>query len=139
LEKYVKLLKDNNIKVTSPRLEIMRYLDKKHTHPSADKIYSDLKQKNPSLSKTTVYNTLEVLEEHGIIQALTITEKEFRYDFECGPHHHHFLCETCGKILDIEVSCPHLHSMLEGEHQVDKVHGYFKGICKDCIKKEGKK
>ena len=139
LEKYVQLLKGKNIKITSPRLEIMRYLDSKNIHPSADRIYSDLKKKNPSLSKTTVYNTLEILERHGLIQALTITEKEYRYDFDSKLHHHHFLCERCNKIMDIEVSCPHLDKMLSGEHKVEKVHGYMKGICRDCIKKEPKK
>ena len=137
LEKYLKLLRENNLKVTPQRLEIMQYLDKHRTHPNADHIYSDLKQKNPSLSRTTVYNALDTLSKNNIIQTLTISESERRYDFKSG-HHHHFLCRECGEILDIEVSCPFLDDMLHGKHKVEQVHGYFKGVCKDCLKKQKK-
>jgi Fe2+ or Zn2+ uptake regulation protein len=134
VDKYVKILKDSTLKVTAPRLEIMRYLDRNRTHPTADKIYTDLKRKNPSLSRTTVYNTLEVLNKHGIIQILTISGSEMRYDFRHDMHHH-FLCRGCGTLLDIDVKCQFLDKMLHGEHKVEEVHGYFKGLCKKCLKK----
>jgi Fe2+ or Zn2+ uptake regulation protein len=134
MDKYVKILKDNELKVTAPRLEIMKYLDRNRTHPTADKIYTDLKRKNPSLSRTTVYNTLEVLKKYEIIQILTISGSEMRYDFR-DDMHHHFLCRTCGSLLDIDVKCQFLDKMLHGEHMVEEVHGYFKGLCRKCLKK----
>ena len=133
-EKYVKLLKENSIKVTPQRLEILKYLDENRTHPTVDEIYSALKEKNPSLSKTTVYNSVETLNEHGIIQSLTISGSESRYDFE-NKMHHHFLCKKCGNIIDIDIKCPNIGKMLESGHKVEEVHGYFKGICKKCMKK----
>lgn len=133
LEKYVKILKENNLKVTPQRLIVLKYLGEHSTHPTTDKIYKDLKTNNPSLSKTTVYNSLEVLEKHGIIQSITISGSELRYDFKHGMHHH-FLCKKCGRIIDIDVECPNLGKMLECGHNVEEVHGYFKGICKKCIK-----
>ncbi len=133
MEKYVKLLKDNQIRITPQRLEILRYLDENRTHPTADKIFSDLKKKNPSLSRTTVYSSLDTLNKHNLIQVLTISKSERRYDFNTKSHHH-FLCKKCGAIIDIDVECPFLQSMLEGEHKVEEVHGYFKGVCKDCLK-----
>jgi Fe2+ or Zn2+ uptake regulation protein len=48
--------------------------------------------------------------------------------------HHHFLCKKCGEILDIEIICPNLDRIIEHGHKVEEVHGYFKGICKKCIK-----
>lgn len=134
LDYYVKLLKDNTIKITPQRLEILRYLDEHHTHPTADNIYSSLKTKSPSLSKTTVYNSLETLKKHKIIQSITISGSESRYDIYKGLHHH-FLCESCGTIIDIEIACPNINKIVRGGHHVDEVHGYFKGICKTCIKK----
>ena len=134
-EKYVKLLKENSIKITPQRLEILRYLDKHRTHPTADQIFTELKIKNPSLSKTTVYNSVEILRDHGLIQSITISESELRYDFKHGMHHH-FLCKKCGGITDIDVECPNLGKMLECGHNVDEVHGYFKGTCKKCLEKE---
>ena len=135
LEKYVKILKENNLKVTPQRLIVLKYLGEHFTHPTTDQIYKDLKTNNPSLSKTTVYNALEVLEKNGIIQSITISGSELRYDFKHGMHHH-FLCKKCGGITDIDVECPNLGKMLECGHNVEEVHGYFKGICKKCMKKE---
>ncbi|MFW6122360.1 MAG: Fur family transcriptional regulator [Petrotogales bacterium] len=137
-KKYVKLLKENSIKNTPQRLEILRYLDEHRIHPTAEKIYSDLKEKNPSLSKTTVYNSLEIFKEHDIIQSLTISGSELRYDFE-NKMHHHFLCTKCGRIYDIYFKCPNIEKIRqkirsEG-HQIDEVYGHFKGICKACLQK----
>jgi Fur family transcriptional regulator, peroxide stress response regulator len=134
LDTYVKLLKDNAIKVTPQRLEILRYLDQHHTHPTVDEIYSALKTKNPALSKTTVYNSIETLKKHKLIQSLTISGSETRYDLT-GRLHHHFLCQCCGAIIDINISCPNINTIIQNGHRVDEVHGYFKGICRDCIQK----
>jgi Fe2+ or Zn2+ uptake regulation protein len=134
VKKYVKLLKENNLKVTPQRLEIMRYLDEHRTHPNADSIYTALKSDNPSLSRTTVYNALDTLNKANILHTLTISESERRYDFKSG-HHHHFLCRVCNNIIDIDIECPFLEKVLTGEHKVEQVHGYFKGVCKNCLKK----
>jgi Fe2+ or Zn2+ uptake regulation protein len=123
------------MKVTPQRLEIMRYLDHNRNHPTADDIYSALKKANPSLSKTTIYNTLDSLKDHGLIQAVGISGNEMRYDFKRDMHHH-FLCKECGDIFDIDVACSFLDQTLKGEHRVDEVHGYFKGVCKDCLSKQ---
>jgi len=136
-EKYIEILKKNGMKVTPQRIDIMKYLDEHRIHPSAEKIYSDLKEDNPSLSKTTVYNTLEALSEHHIIQILTISGSELRYDFKTTPHHH-FMCKKCGAIIDIDVDCPYLGKFMGMGHRIDEMHGYFKGVCKDCLEKEGR-
>ena len=135
LEKYVKILKENNIKITSPRLIILKYLSENFSHPTADQIYTDLKPNNPSLSKTTVYNSLETLEKHGIIQSITISGSELHYDIK-RKMHHHFYCKKCGKIYDMDLSCPNIEKMSIYGHKVEEVHGYIKGICKECLKKE---
>lgn len=130
-EKYVKILKDHSLKVTSPRLEILKYLDHHHTHPNVEEIYSTLKKKHPSLSRTTVYNALEILQKHKIVQVLTVSGSELRYDIEQGMHHH-FICIHCGAIYDIAISCPNMDRTIVGGHHVEDVQGYFKGICKKC-------
>jgi len=134
-EKYVNILKDHSIKITSQRLEILKYLDEHHTHPNVEEIYSELKKKHPSLSRTTVYNSLEILKKNKIVQSLTISGSELRYDIEEGLHHH-FLCKKCGAILDISITCPNMGRTLDGGHRVEEVQGYFKGICKNCQTKE---
>ncbi len=132
MDEFVQLLKKHDLKVTPQRLEILKYLAKIKTHPTANMIYSALKKRNPSLSKTTIYNSLDKLYQHKIIHLLTISTSEMRYDFNVKPHHH-FLCRICGTIIDIDVDCPYLEKMLKGQHKIEEVHGYFKGVCKDCL------
>ena len=134
-DKYVDLLKKKSIKITPQRLEILRYLDNNRNHPTADQIYTDLKKYNPSLSKTTVYNSLEILNKHKIIHTISITGLEARYDI-VNTIHHHFLCNNCGRIIDIDIECPNIRKTLEYGHKIEEVHGYFKGRCRECIEKE---
>ena len=136
LEESVKILRENDLKVTPQRLAILKFVRTHMTHPTAEEIYSALKKNNPSLSKTTVYNALESLKEHNIIQELTICVSEHRYDFIGDTHHHHFLCKKCGRIIDIDIECPNMHKVTQFGHKVDEIHGYFKGTCKDCLEKE---
>ena len=138
LDHYVEILKRGNMKITQQRIDILKYLDSHKSHPTAEEIYSSLKKTHPALSKTTVYNSLDVLRRHGIITPLTITENELRYDFKTDMHHH-FLCKKCGKIIDIDISCPNIEKISEYGHQVDESHGYFKGTCKSCLEKEREK
>ena len=135
LDKYIELLKKNNLKITPQRIMILKYLDSHKMHPTADEIFSSLKKNSPSLSKTTVYNSLDIFKKYGQIQALTICGLEQRYDF-ISEMHHHFLCKKCRKIINIEIKCPNIKKTIDQGHKIDEVHGYFKGICKDCIKKE---
>jgi len=137
LEKYVKILKNESLKVTPQRLEILRFLDNHKSHPTVDEIYQNIKKTNPSLSKTTVYNSLDVLENHGIIQSISISVSEKRYDIK-NQMHHHFLCKKCGRIIDIDIKCPNINKVIEQGHYVEEVHGYFKGICKECVNKGNK-
>ncbi len=133
----VEIIKECGLKVTHPRLEVLKYLQSHPGHHTVDSIYRALKKDNPSLSKTTVYNNLEVLRDKKVVGAVIVSEKETRYEIG-GQHHHHFYCNECGKIADIEVSCPLLGSMLNGEYRVEEVHGYFKGTCRSCLDKKEK-
>jgi len=139
-KKYVSLLKDHDIKVTTQRLDILKYLDEHHTHPTVEQIYTELKKNHPALSKTTVYNSLEILRKNNIICSLTISGSEHRYDIN-HKLHHHFLCTHCSGIFDIAIECPNINKTIAGGHHVQEVQGYFKGICKHCAqktKREGK-
>ncbi len=126
-------LAGQGIKPTYQRLCVLEFLEQAAEHPTAEMIYENVVRKIPTMSRTTVYNTLNLFQESGIIHAVTITGTEARYGV--AEHaHHHFLCRQCGKIYDIDVTCPfadgHQHEV-EG-HAIQEIHGYFKGICRDC-------
>lgn len=133
-------LQSHHIKPSVQRMSIMRYLMEHLTHPTVDEIYTSLSPEMPTLSKTTVYNTLKLLSEHGAIQTLTIDERNTCYDADTTPHAH-FLCKRCGRIYDL----PYGEIKKEVEtwemngHDVQEIHFYYKGICKDCKKEEALK
>jgi len=137
MENLINILEDANIKPTIERLSILKYLDRNHNHPTASMIFDEVETKIPTISKTTVYNSLKLFIENGIVTPLYITGAEVRYDFTAKPHHH-FFCENCGKIFDLVVDCPIFSKKHFQGHLIRQQHGYFRGICKDCLEKEAK-
>jgi Fe2+ or Zn2+ uptake regulation protein len=132
------ILIDKGVKPTFQRLRILEYLQKHNNHPTVEMIYEDLVREIPTISKTTIYNTLNSFLEKGIIHAITITGTETRYDFKTIPHHH-FLCKRCGKVIDVDIECPYVKKGKIGGHKIEELHGYFKGICKGCLRKRDKR
>jgi Fur family peroxide stress response transcriptional regulator len=135
MKHIVKLFQSKEIKPTVQRLRIFEYLSKEVNHPAVETIYENILKEIPTISKTTVYNTLNLFLEKRLISAVIITGTEIRYDIEVQPHHH-FLCKKCGKIINLDVHCPISDgkvNIVQG-NLIEEVHGYFKGICKDCLK-----
>ena len=133
----VKRLQNHNIKPSVQRIAIMTYLMEHRTHPTVDEIYTALAPSIPTLSKTTVYNTLKLLSEQGAAQTLTIDERNTCYDADTTPHAH-FLCKRCGKIYDLMCNnnIKKVVDMDMDGHDVQEIHYYYKGICKHCIEEE---
>lgn len=133
---YKRLL-EYNIKPSMQRIAIMEYLMEYRTHPSADEVYMALSPSMPTLSKTTVYNTLKLFAEQGAISMLTIGERNVNFDVDTSVHAH-FLCKRCGRIYDIaetELSGRTREDVKEG-HQVMETHYYYKGICRNCLSEQ---
>mgnify|MGYP003417750133 FL=1 len=122
-----------NVKPSVQRLAIMDYLLTHRTHPSIEEIYLALCDDIPTLSKTTVYNTLKLFVEHGAAQMLTIDEKNVCYDGDISLHAH-FLCKKCNKIFDLPAPKEdvQVRRMQENGFQVDEIHYYYKGVCPAC-------
>ena len=133
MKKSKEILIARGLKPTFQRLRILGYLQEQNSHPTVEMIYEDLVKEIPTISKTTIYNTLNALAEKGIVHAITITGTEARYDCKAFPHHH-FLCKRCGKVIDIDIQCPHLKRGRIDGHQIEELHRYFKGICKSRLK-----
>lgn len=130
-------LKRHGIKPSVQRLEIMEYLMTHHTHPTVEEVYMGLCEKIPTLSRTTVYNTLRMFAEHKAAQMLTIDERRVCYDCDTSPHVH-FFCRKCGKVTDMEdAEAPEIKGIyIANGNIIDEVHLYYKGLCPECQNKE---
>lgn len=124
-----------NIKPSVQRIAIMDYLLKHKTHPCIDEIYMALCKEIPTLSKTTVYNTLKLFIEHGAAKMLTIDEKNACFDGDMSAHAH-FQCRACGKIYDLpmETKDPEIEKLTQNGFITEETHLYYKGICPECSK-----
>ncbi|WP_432662132.1 Fur family transcriptional regulator [Wukongibacter baidiensis] len=125
-------LKDHGIKPSLQRIKIFEYLIKHMNHPTVDMIYKELAKEIPTLSKTTVYNTLSLFIEKKIARIITIEENETRYDADISLHGH-FKCEVCGKIYDFGLNSARLKEDMLKDFETKERHVYYKGKCKNCI------
>ena len=122
----------SGIKPTAQRLTILSAVASDRSHVTIRGLHAALVKKIPTLSKTTLYTTLELFAAEGLVRALTIDPAEVRYDGVGAPHHH-FFCTACGRILDIDLTCARERAGEIHGHRIDEVHGYFKGICRACL------
>ena len=123
------------LKSTFQREKILEYIISKKEHPSAEMIYDHIVKIISNISRTTVYNNVKALAKANLIKPIKfIGEKQVRYDGETKPHYH-FICEKCGKIYDMNISCDKIWNKknIEG-HKIKNAYAYFTGICKKCNK-----
>lgn len=131
-----KLIASRGLKPTAQRIIILRYLMKnQHRHLTAEQIHDALHKTTPMLSLTTVYNTLASFVEIGLASTITITGSAVHYEIQSAAHHH-LLCKKCNRIFDVEVQCPNATRRSIQGYQIDEVHGYFIGICRDCLEQD---
>lgn len=120
------------LKNTSQRKAIISFLQGNKDHPTADEIYNALKKQNCSLSLATVYNTLNTLKGQGLLRELAISSKRRRYDPNTTEHHH-FICNSCGKVYDIEDQIiVKLPDSLARQFDVVSHQVEFYGYCNIC-------
>lgn len=124
-------IKEHGIKPSYQRMKILEYLMKNKTHPTVDTIYRALVDDIPTLSKTTVYNTMGLFMDHKIVQMVTIEDNEVRYDADMTDHGH-FKCMKCMNIYDFEINLKDTEIKGIEMFKVEEKHIYFKGICGMC-------
>ena len=110
---------------------VLKYLLQNRTHPTADQIYTDLQKVIPTLSKTTVYNTLRILSGTGVVRIISIDDNELRFDID-SKDHGHFKCVACGNIYDFAADLDILYSKDLFGFTINEKNIYFKGICPNC-------
>lgn len=120
---------EKGLRATPQRMLVYRFLKEYPIHPSAEMIYQAVIKEYPNFSRTTIYNTLNVLVEKGLAMTVRVDEKELRYDAN-AEYHGHFRCKECGTILDF-LPAQVTYQGLEG-CEVLQEDVYFSGYCTQC-------
>lgn len=103
-------------------------------HPTADTIYSIVREQNPTISLGTVYRNLNMLADNGRIMRISVPNGGDRFDGRCDEHYH-IICEVCGELSDMEINFPEeLDKEIRSktEFQVTGHQLLISGICKKC-------
>jgi len=135
VQQLTTILSVHKVRPSQQRLMILEYLMNHHNHPSVDMIYNALLIKVPTLSRATVYNTLNLFLKAGLVKVLDIVENEARYDI-LTDFHGHFKCNACGDIFNFRVSDDVLVSDELKGFVVDDKNIYLKGTCPKCLRKQ---
>jgi Fur family transcriptional regulator, peroxide stress response regulator len=139
------MLKSRGVKPSVIRIRVMQYLLANRIHPNAETIYKALLREIPTLSKTSIYNTLKTLSSNGLVLEIMAKNGEVRFD-GYPERHAHFMCTSCGMIRDVELKCASCRTTGLQDCKVENETVYFKGLCAECsgapevnAKKKGKK
>ncbi|MBE9003526.1 transcriptional repressor [Fortiea sp. LEGE XX443] len=100
-DEIVKTLKSKGLRVTPQRFAVYANLLEREDHPTVEQILTNLNQDAPTSSQATVYAALQALREVGLVREVLLEEGVSRYDANVAPHHH-FRCNCCGAIEDID-------------------------------------
>lgn len=133
-QELIQTLRDADIKPTNQRVMILDYLLKNRNHPSSEQIYADLHKEVSVMSRATIYNTVNIFQEKGLLRVLETGDEYSLYDIEVDDHAH-FQCKHCKKIWNIDL-VENFHDVIklpegfESEDQMIMLHG----TCPDCKK-----
>ena len=133
LESNRRALNVTGLRVTSQRALILEII--RRGHLGADEIYRQAREKQPRLSLSTVYRTLQVLKKLGLVEELHFDEAHHHYEVKPSSDHHHLVCLGCGKVVEFE--CPLSPKMKEDiarekGFEVTGVEIRMTGYCPKC-------
>lgn len=133
---FRKYLERRGLKLTAERQAVFDVLFVRHEHVEPDEILVRLRAKGKKISRATIYRTLELLVDSGIVGRVRVRESGYRYErLRAGEHHDHLICIECGRVL--EFFEPKIESL---QDEVCERYGFLalshshqmRGICRQC-------
>jgi len=125
-------LADSGLRSTTQRYAVMAFLMERAGHPKAAEIFEAVNRVDPRSSRATVYNNLRNLVEAGLVREVAVEGRAARFDAR-GLRHHHFICDRCGNLEDVdwyEVPRPAAGSL--GKRVLRECELIFRGLCARC-------
>ena len=122
----------SGLRCTPQRHAVMAFLMGHNRHPTAVEIFEAVNRVDPRSSKATIYNNLRDLVQAGLVREVAIEGRAARFDVK-GTLHHHFICDHCGNVEDMEwYDVPLPVSSSIGKRTLREYELIFRGLCKKC-------
>ena len=125
-------LEGSGLRCTPQRYAVMAFLTEHNRHPTAVEIFGAVNRLDPRSSRATIYNNLRDLVQAGLVREVAVEGRAARFDAK-GMRHHHFICDHCGNVEDIEwyhVPGPAAGSL--GKRTLRECELIIRGLCKKC-------
>src|ERR1700723_3874727 len=122
----------SGLRCTPQRYAVMAFLMEHHQHPTAAEIFEAVNRVDPRSSRGTTYNNLRDLVQAVLVREVAVQGRAARFDAK-GMRHHHFICDRCGNVEDIEwygVRGPAARSL--GKRVLRECEIIFRGLCAEC-------
>jgi Fur family ferric uptake transcriptional regulator len=130
-------LSEQGYRLTPQRMLVLSAIENSNDHISAEEIYAQVVVKYPYVNISTVYRTLELLNRLGLVTETDLGGGRVRYHPAGKGHHHHLVCQECGKVIDLDETVLYpLKKVLLREYKfsADLRHLAIFGRCADCGK-----
>ncbi|MBZ5612783.1 MAG: transcriptional repressor [Acidobacteriia bacterium] len=122
----------SGLRCTPQRYAVMAFLTERNRHPTAAEILEAVNRVDPCSSRATTYNNLRDLVQAGLVREVAVEGRAARFD-ATGMRHHHFICDRCGKVEDIEwYAVPKPASRSLGKRILRECELIFRGLCTKC-------
>jgi Fe2+ or Zn2+ uptake regulation protein len=131
------LLRERGLRATSQRVVMHRLLRDRDRHVSAEELLSEASERLPGVSLPTVYSTLELFEQLGIVRRVNGGGGTLLWDTRADAHHH-MICRNCGRIEDMETSLDlgrARRSAARAGFEADRAEVVVSGLCASCARK----
>jgi Fur family transcriptional regulator, peroxide stress response regulator len=129
-------LEESGLRCTPQRYAVMAFLLDHHQHPTAAEIFEAVNRLDPRSSRATTYNNLRDLVQAGLVREVAVEGRAARFDAK-GMRHHHFICDRCGDVEDIEwCDVPRPASGSLGKRILRESELIFRGLCAECAPKQ---
>ena len=126
-------LQGSGLRCTPQRYTVMAFLMEHNRHPTASEIFEAVNRAVPRCSRATTYNTLRDLVQAGLVREVAVEGRAARFDAK-GMRHHHFICDRCGSVEDVEwYDVPKPASGSLGNRIVRECELIFRGLCAKCV------
>ncbi|MEJ2371380.1 MAG: Fur family transcriptional regulator, partial [Gemmatimonadales bacterium] len=130
------LLRQHRVQVTAQRLAVLGAVSGR-PHSSADDVAEVVKAEIGAISRQAVYDALGVLVEKGILRRIQPAGSPARYEQQLGDNHHHLVCRTCGRMVDVDCAvgaAPCLDATDDWGYEIDEAEVIYWGRCPTCRK-----
>jgi Fur family peroxide stress response transcriptional regulator len=138
VEYFKEAAKQAGVKLTHQRLVIFREVASSADHPSAEAVLKALSPSMPTLSHDTVYRTLWLLNDLGLVSTLGPRRESVRFDANLAPHHH-YICVRCGLARDFEsaeLNALQIPESVSRFGSISGTHVEVRGICSSCLSRQ---